>query len=299
MATPQQQRLIDTTVEIMGEPEPSELNFLHVVLAQCGLPYRQPIEGQRDYIRQNGAVTLILSSGYLLDPKTGSPTLQGIPYGAKARLLLIHLCTEAVRLQSPQVPIGNSMSAFMADLGMGVTGGKTGSIGRFKEQLNRMAGARIQLLTRSADKVSAISPAPVISRFDVWFPKDPKQRTLWPSTVTLSTEFFASLQNHALPLDPRAIRALQQSAMALDCYTWLAHRLPRVKESKGALVSWDALRNQFGPDYKRERKFREDFLEALKKVQSVYRAARLDISPGGSVRLLQSPPPIAPTTLKG
>jgi DNA invertase Pin-like site-specific DNA recombinase len=50
-----------------------------------------------------------------------------------------------------------------------------------------------------------------------------------PSTVTLSNEFFESLMGqNALPLDARAIRALQQSAMALDVYTWLAHRLCRI-----------------------------------------------------------------------
>jgi hypothetical protein len=44
------QRLIDAAVEIMGEPNPDELAFLHVVLAQCGLPYREP--STRDYIRE-------------------------------------------------------------------------------------------------------------------------------------------------------------------------------------------------------------------------------------------------------
>ena len=59
-------------------------------------------------------------------------------------------------------------------------------------------------------------------------PKDADQRVLWPSTVTLSADYFASLQQHAVPLDPRAIAALAGSALALDVYVWLAQRLHRI-----------------------------------------------------------------------
>ena len=80
--------------------------------------------------------------------------MQGIPYGAKSRLLMIHLCTAAKLQRSPEVETSHSMSAYMQDLGMAVTGGKTGSIGRFKEQLNRLAAPRMQLLFQDDDKIS-------------------------------------------------------------------------------------------------------------------------------------------------
>ncbi len=35
------------------------------------------------------------------------------------------------------------------------------------------------------DRATTINPAPVIHRFDVWFPTDPRQRVLWPSEVVL------------------------------------------------------------------------------------------------------------------
>src|SRR5215203_1429727 len=104
-------RLIHAGAEIMGEPDSDDLAFLHVVLAQCGLPYREP--ATRDYVRDNGRASLIVTAGHLFDPQTRRPLLQGIPYGAKPRLLMIHLCTEAVRRQSAAVPIAESMSAFM------------------------------------------------------------------------------------------------------------------------------------------------------------------------------------------
>jgi len=288
-----QNRLLDAVDDIYGG-DPAELRYLHIVLAQCGLPYREPEAGVQFYEKRNGRTSLILTPGVLLDPKTRKPTMQGIPYGAKPRLLMIHLCTEAKLRKSPEVEIADSMSAFMHDLGLGVTGGKNGSIGRFKEQLSRLAATRMQLLFQDDEKVSMVNATSPISRYDVWFPRSPNQRMLWPTTVTLSNEFYESLMGqNALPLDARAIRALQQSAMALDVYTWLAHRLRRVPRNRPAPISWFALQTQFGPEYNDRYKFRQDFKEAVTKVLAVYPGARVDLPHNsGTLTLRHSPPPV-------
>jgi hypothetical protein len=294
-----QNRLLDAVEDIYGG-DPSELRYLHVVLAQCGLPYREPKPGIPFYEKRNGRTSLVLTPGVLLHPQTHKPAMQGIPYGAKPRLLMIHLCTEAKLRKSPEVEIADSMSAFMQDLGMAVTGGKNGSIGRFKEQLNRLAATRMQLLFEDEERISMVNAASPISRYDVWFPKSPSQRMLWPTTVTLSNEFFESLMGqNAMPLDARAIRALQQSAMALDVYTWLAHRLCRIPRNKPAPISWMALQAQFGPQYNDRYKFRQDFKEALGKVLMVYRDANVDLPHSGTLTLRRSNPPVTATTIRG
>ena len=284
-------RLIDAGAEIMGDPDPDDLAFLHVVLAQCGLPYREPAMTRGYYARDNGRASLIITAGVLFDPQTRRPLLQGIPYGAKPRLLMIHLCTEAVRRQSAAVPIADSMSAFMRSLGLSVTGGTKGSVGRFKEQLNRLAAARLQLILDLGDHAITINPAPMIERLDVWFPADHRQRMLWPSEVVLSPGFFDSLKRHALPLDPRAVQALQHSARALDLYTWLAHRLPRVRGRNGDRVSWAALHAQFGPDQTDAKTFRRDLSTAMRQVLVAYPAAKVEPVEGGLL-LRRSAPPI-------
>jgi Plasmid encoded RepA protein len=294
-----QNRLLDAVDDIYGG-DPTELRYLHVVLAQCGLPYREPAPNLPFYEKRNGRTSLVLTPGVLLDPKTRRAGMQGIPYGAKPRLLMIHLCTEAKIRKSPEVEIADSMSAFMQDLGLAVTGGKNGSIGRFKEQLNRLAATRMQLLFQDEEKVSMVNATSPISRYDVWFPRSPNQRMLWPTTVTLSNEFYESLMGqNALPLDARAIRALQQSAMALDVYTWLAHRLCRIPRNKPAPISWFALQAQFGPEYSDRYKFRQDFREALGKVLAVYRDANIDLPHGGTLTLRRSNPPVGATTIRG
>lgn len=288
--------LLDAAVEIYGS-EPENLKYLHVVLAQCGLPYKQ--QGTGDYMRQNGKATMILTPGYLIDPSSRAPVKQGLPYGAKPRLLMMNFCTQAKLQKSPTIDIGRSMSEFMRDLGLSVTGGKNGTIGGFKDQLNRLAATRMQLLYQDDEKATMVD-ATTVKKFEVWFPKKENEKALWPNTVTLSPEFFESLMAQmAMPLDGRAIRGLQQSAMSLDVYTWLAHRLCRIKGFQPVSISWMALQNQFGQDFVDRYAFRQTFKIALGKVLTVYRDANVSFNRAGIIQLRQSKPPVPKATLAG
>ena len=280
-------RILDARDEILGG-DSSGAQFLHAVLAQCSLPYREPPDGADEYKRSNGRAHVFVQSGYLLDPVSRQPVKQGLPFGAKPRLLMIHACSEAVRLQSPKIPIADSMSSFMRQLGFGVTGGARGTVTSFKDQINRLAAARMQLMY-AGEKGGTTINEQMFSRIDIWFPSDPRQRMLWPSELTLSAEFYASLVEHALPLDPRSIRALQNSARSLDVYTWLAHRLPRIKSAQGDAVSWQALFAQFGGELTNLRDFKKKFIKALREACAVYPVAKLEESDKG-LRLYPSPP---------
>ena len=44
-------RVVDTAVEILGDPDPGELAFLHTVLASTFLPYRDPKKFRRNYLK--------------------------------------------------------------------------------------------------------------------------------------------------------------------------------------------------------------------------------------------------------
>ena len=291
----------DAAVQLYGEQAVNDIRFLHVVLAQCGLPYKNP-GNLPMYVRKNGSTTLALTPGALMHPKTGEMALQGLPYGPKPRLLMIHLCTEAIRSQAAEINIGDSMSAFMQDLGLAVTGGQRGSITSFKEQMNRLAASRMQFGRSGEGHASTRNPAPVIQEYDIWFPRNASQRMLWPTTVTLSTPFFESLLESALPLDPYAIRSLQSSSMALDVYTWLAHRLWRIPSDKPCAVSWVALKSQFGTEYGEtpngRKNFRQDFREALKSVRLVYKDAKVAETRDGRLELRGSKPPV-PRIIEG
>jgi len=280
--SPITQRILDNYESIVGDPNDQNVQFLHTVLAQVGLPYRQPLGDARVYEKQVGFASMIVQSGHLMDPRTGKMVQQGIPFGPKPRLLLIHLCSEAIKRQSPKIEIADSMSAFMKDLGMMVTGGKRGTIGVFKEQLNRLVAANITLGMwyphAGATTLPSINP---ISRFDVWFPKDADQKVLWNSEITLNHDFFSSLANHAVPMDMRAIRSLQHNSRAMDIYLWLTYRLPQLK--RNTKIGWDGLQEQFGTLELHRKSFKKSFKTALKQALLVYPEARVDDVDGGIV----------------
>jgi hypothetical protein len=118
-----------------------------------------------------------------------------------------------------------------------------------------------------------------VKSFDVWFPKDERQRVLWPSYVDLSHEYWETLKAHAVPLDEDHIAALSHSGLALDIYAWLAERLHRVPVNKPQFISWTALHQQFGQGYTGDqaiKKFRQAFTTALKQVRTVYDRARIE-----------------------
>ena len=76
-------------------------------------------------------------------------------------------------------------------------------------------------------------------------------------------EFFDTLARHAVPLDYRAISALKHSALALDVYTWLAHRLCRIDKPACVMLSWENIRDQFGKEYANSKDFKREFRDIL------------------------------------
>jgi len=133
----------------------------------------------------------------------------------------------------------------------------------------------------------------IVSAFDIWFPKDERQRVFWPSTVRLSLDYWESLKAHAVPLVESHIAALSHSGMALDIYAWLAQRLHRVPHGKPALVSWPLLQVQFGVDYAQLFHFRAAFRTALRQVLVLYRAAKVESDRRG-LMLYHSQPAVMP-----
>ncbi|MBM3571417.1 MAG: replication protein, partial [Alphaproteobacteria bacterium] len=118
--------------------------------------------------------------------------------------------------------------------------------------------------------------------------------TLWPGELELTGEFYDTLREHAVPLDHRALAALAHSALAIDIYTWLAHRLHRVRKAEGVMLSWGNLREQFGIEYRESRDFKRAFRLALRQALAVYPEAKVEVVLGG-VRLRASLPPVRQT----
>jgi len=242
MATAIQQRLLDLAADIATSP-PDDLAFTHSVLAQTSLPTTRPPEGMRRWERRQGRATLLVQAGEAIDPRTQRFIKLPLPYGPKARLLLMHLNTEAIRRQSPIIPVEDSMTAFFRRLMGRALDGR--QIRMLKDQLSSLATASFSLGILQADDTALQVDTKVVTAFNLWFPKNDAQRVLWPSVLHLSLDYYESLTRFAVPLDERALSALAHSATALDIYCWLAQRLHRIPIAKPQFVPWTAVYDQF------------------------------------------------------
>lgn len=283
-------RLIASSVDIFAAPG-DQIDYQHSILCQAALPYKNPGDDVREWEREQGHVTLSIEAGKAKDPRKSGLVKLGLPWGEKARLVLIHLNTEAVRTGSPEIEVEDSMTAFVASLGLATHGRNVRTI---KDQLARLAAARITLGMVNGEQAVTINTQ-IVGAFDLWFPKDGNQRVLWPSTVRLSQEYFESLARHAVPLDHRAVVALAHSAMALDVYVWLAQRLHRIASHRPQFIGWASLKEQFGLGYGRMDNFKRDFRNVLTTVLTQYRNAKIVVNNHG-VTLYNSSPPIAKTS---
>ena len=253
------------------------------MLCQVALP-RATTEA-RSFQRSSGKVVVEIEASKLY--RRGCLVPAPLPYGVKPRLILLHLCGEAVRAQNPEVEVGRSMREFLKRLGLDNGGHE---YARFRVQMEALAACRMTLGMSIGGQDVTVNSHP-ISRFEAWMQHNGRSIGSWPGSITLSAEFYSTLLDHAVPLDPRAIAGLQKSALALDLYTWLAHRLCRVRKPDGIKISWANLRAQFGQEYACSKDFKKKFREALLKAHAVYPGARISEKPGG-LRLFSSPTPV-------
>lgn len=289
--TPVAARRFGNLVSILHKSgEIEDAAFLHSILCQTFLPYKDPGNEVREYLKVQGNAHLLLKAGELFNPRSKAFEQVALPYGPKARLVLAYINTIAIRTQSPVIPVEDSLTAFVKKLGLD-TGGKT--ITAVKEQINRLAGATIRIGYVTGEDKGLTSKLDIIDSLELWLAKDDNQRVMWPGMVKLSDKFHNSLMEHAIPLDERVLAALANNAMALDIYVWLAQRLHRVNAQKPQIISWKALQEQFGGGYANPRKFRQNFRERLQLVLKFYQDAKIEDMERG-LKLKNSPPPIQP-----
>ena len=285
--TPIKRRMIESSVEILGQPVADEFLYQHTLFCQTVLPYRDPGPTVRVWEREQGKISLRLEAGYIKKPRAGFVPI-GLPFGTAARLILCHINTEALRRGEPTIEIEGSMTAFVHRLqGFAPNGAQ---IRRFKDQVARLSAALVRLAVDREDSVAQIDTK-IVEAFEVWKDKDEGEQATFPSVIELSPRYFESLQNHAVPLDERAVSALAHNAMALDVYSWLAQRLHRVDPKRHQFLAWTNLHEQFGQGYKLIRQFRAAFLDVLNLVKAQYPAARFRADESGMV-LGNSPPPV-------
>jgi hypothetical protein len=285
-----QHRIIDAAVDIRQE-ESASIEYQHGILCQVGLPRKK--QDTRIFERTFKNASLLVEAGKLWDGRKWVE--QPLPSGPKPRLALIHINSEAVRTQNPQVEIGRSCAEFLRRIGLPDQDGRTYNL--FKRQMMALAAARLTMGFTLPDRAITVDAKP-IKEFQAWLSDNEQQPALWPGFLQLSQEYYESLLAHAVPLDPRAIGALSHTALGLDWYSFLARRLHELDRS--VRVPFASLQEQFGQEYKGKNAaddFQKELLKINKQVLAVYPAAKIERATGALI-LYPSHPPIR-TAIKG
>jgi hypothetical protein len=266
------------------ESRPDSVEYQHSLL--CALTLPRSNQPGREFIREYQGRSLKLEAGELYDGKMWIP--QPLPYGPKARLAFMHICTEAMKAQSRFIEIERSARAFMERIGLD-DGGSQYRL--FRKQMNALSACRLKLGYIKPDGRAVSFETKPIEQFEAWVTRDDEnQPALWASCLTLSEAFYQDLIKHAVPLSANALRALSNSALALDYYGLFAYRLHALE--KPLFISWQQLHEQIGQEYADAKDFKRWSLPAIKATLEVYPSAKVEQIRGGLI-LKPSPPPIA------
>jgi hypothetical protein len=264
------------TIETEG-PSPENLRYMPTPLAICGLPYKAPPAGKLEFERAQGRMAVTVTAGKLRSPD-GRRVQQPLPWGPKARLIMAHLSTEALRNRSPIIETSETLSGFMRDMGFEPRGGARGNIEPFKDQLRALAACRMEISAWDGKRSGTVDVKP-LDKVELWFGDHPDQRTLWPTKVAFSQSFYDELEKHALPIDVRVLRALSNSARRLDLMFWVTYRITRL--TSHLVLDWRPLKDQFGDGYTRDRAFREAFKDDVAAIKELFPKLPLKLTERG------------------
>ena len=277
-------REIEAAAAYMAD-EDSGIGFLYSGWCQAALPHRR-LEDSQGWQVSGERVVLIVEPGMRSGP-AGKPVHVGVPYGSRARLIMLYLQSEALRTGNREVELGKSLRDWLTRLGIPV-GGK--SVEAVREQAERISRCKLSFEVKAGISKGLVNQTIVDTAIFLDL-DDETQGSLFVEKARLSEGFFEQLKRHPVPLEEPAIRAVNNNSMALDLYAWLAYRLHALKGPTP--VSWRALKPQFGMGFGRMDNFRARFLDNLKLALAVYPAARVEMEEAGLI-LHPSHPPVSP-----
>lgn len=266
--------------------EDTEIGFLYSGWCQAALPHKK-LADDEVWQMKTDHTSLLVSPGHKANAD-GAAIAVGVPYGSRARLILLYLQSEALRTQSREVELGRSMNAWLRRMGIPV-GGK--SMRDVRDQAERISRCRMTFQIVAGARRGLLNQSILDTAMFLEDDAEGAQGTLLLETARLSETFYDQLRRHPVPVEEAAIRSLANNSLALDIYCWLAYRLHALPEAR--LVTWKSLHAQFGRGVARLDHFRAYFRTNLELALAVYPSAKADPTPQGLL-MHPSEPPVAP-----
>ena len=264
-------------------------------LVQCTLPHSNP-GNVRAYVRRSGNYFLMIEPGTKIDRKTGELGTHGFPYGSYPRLVCSYIAREVRLKRRRRVFLGNSLSAFMAELGLVPTGGRWGTITNLRKQIVALVNAKLAFGYAGNENVDAGGHQLFADEWALWWDENKgsiEQGSLFPNYIDIG-EKLAEDMAESFPVDMAILKALKQSSLALDIYAWATSRVYGMKSATA--IPWTSMHAQFGSGYAGPhgvRDFRAKAVKYLSIIRALYPDFRYEL-PRGRILILPSNPSVLP-----
>src|SRR3712207_2884775 len=196
MVEPEQRALVDIAAEVLGD-DAGRIGISYSGFCLTGLPHKR-LPDEQAWEKRGHRVTLLVEPGRMKqDPSAAK--MVGVPYGARARMILLYLQTQAVRTGSREVELGRSLHDWLGRMGL-AWGGETGKA--LREQAARIAACSLKFFWEGEDASGWEAGRFVRSglRFHS-YSGDERQGDLWEDRVVLDEAFYAALRRLPVPLE--------------------------------------------------------------------------------------------------
>src|SRR4249920_2964976 len=223
--------LVDIAAEVLSD-DAQRIGISYTGFCLTALPHKR-LPDEQPWEKKGHRVTLLVEPGRL--KHSGKIKLFGVPYGARARMILLYLQTQAIRTSSREVALGRSMRDWMERMGLAI-GGETAHA--LREQAARISACSLKFFWEDDEREGWARGAIVTSGLRFKVPED-SQSSLWEDRVVLDEIFWKALRDHPVPLLEAAIRQLRDRSMSLDIYVWLAWRCHQLRGPTS--ISWPAV----------------------------------------------------------
>ncbi|HTU53664.1 MAG TPA: replication protein RepA [Acetobacteraceae bacterium] len=281
MLDPRHRALVDIAAEVLAD-ERQQIGISYTGFCLTSLPHKK-LPDDQVWQRRGHRVTLLVEPGTMRD---GDNVVKyGVPYGSRARMILLYLQTQAIRTGSREIELGRSMRSWMERMGVSVGGETTRAL---REQAVRISACSLKFFWEGEDAKRWARGGIVVAGLRFNSPTG-HESTPWDDRVVLDEVFWKALKDHPVPLQEAAIKQLAHRSLALDVYIWLAWRCHQLRDPVG--ISWLSLNSQFNTTGRQLKHFKPLFTDALHAATAAYPGCRIDIGEQ-NVTVYPAKPPV-------
>ncbi len=277
----------------LASDERLDVSFMSRSFCLTGLPLRK-LE-QRDFGRKDDHFALSISTAPIPLPG-GDNFLPGLPYGAKARLLVLWMnsqCRMPNRAAGDRwLEIGR-VEEWMHELGLPR---HHEGVSMTKSQLLRLSMATFTMVLKEKDqgreyfRSDRLIDSAVFADGDLLhYANGDLAKVRFPLGIELTEKAYKNFTSSAvIPIATDALRKISTSAMSIDFFLFLSYRLPEIPIGDSQLVSWRQLIAWFGNGEPRS-KFRQVFESSIAKALDAYQGANVSITDEGLIMRYSDP----------